>query len=55
LIEIRFDAYIYAPYFLVLWHIIFEITAQIPEVEFGVKRRSEEELPEVTSPELEVT
>jgi hypothetical protein len=37
LIEIRFDAYIYAPYFLVLWHIIFEITAQIPEVEFGGK------------------
>jgi hypothetical protein len=30
LIEIRFYAYLYALSFLVLWHIIFETTAQIP-------------------------
>ena len=35
LIEIRFYAYRYASSFLVLWHIIFETTVQIPEVEFG--------------------
>jgi hypothetical protein len=33
----RLYAYLYAPAFLVLWHIIFETTAQIPEVEFGGK------------------
>jgi hypothetical protein len=33
LIEIWF----YAPSFLVLWHIFFETTAQIPEVKFGGK------------------
>ena len=37
LIEIRFYAYLYASCFLVLWHIIFETTAQIPEVEYGGK------------------
>jgi len=37
LIEIRFYAYLYAPSFLVLRHIIFEATAQIPEVEFEGK------------------
>ena len=37
LIEIRFYAYLYASSFLVLWHIIFETTAQIPEVELGGK------------------
>jgi hypothetical protein len=35
--EIRFYAYLYASSFLVLWHIIFETTAQIPEVELGGK------------------
>jgi hypothetical protein len=33
--EIRFYAYLYASSFIILWHIIFEKTAQIPEVEFG--------------------
>ena len=37
LIEIRFYAYLYASSFPVLSHIIFETTAQIPEVEFGGK------------------
>ena len=37
LIEIRFYAYLYTSSFLVLCHIIFETTAQIPEVEFGGK------------------
>ena len=37
LIEIRFYAYLYASSFLVLWHIIFKTTAQIPEVEYGGK------------------
>ena len=36
-IEIRFYAYLYASSFLELWHIIFETTAHIPEVEFGGK------------------
>ena len=35
LIEIWFYAYFYTPSFLVLWHIMFDTTAQIPEVEFG--------------------
>jgi hypothetical protein len=39
LIEIRFYAYRYAASFLVLWHIIFETTAQVPEVELGGKYR----------------
>jgi hypothetical protein len=39
LIEIRFYAYRYASSFLVLWHIIFETTAQILEVEYGGKYR----------------
>jgi hypothetical protein len=39
LIEIRFNAYLYAPSFLVLSHIIFENTAGIPRVEFGGKCR----------------
>ena len=34
LIEIWFYAYFYTPSFLVLWHIMFDTTAQIPEVEF---------------------
>jgi hypothetical protein len=34
LIEIR----LYAPPFLVFWHIFFETTAQIPEVKFGYLR-----------------
>jgi len=37
LIEIRFSAYLYAPYVHVRWHIIFETTVQILEVEFGCK------------------
>jgi hypothetical protein len=37
LIEIRFYAYLYASSFFVLGYIIFETTAQIPEVEFGAK------------------
>jgi hypothetical protein len=37
LIELRFNVYLYATSFLVLWHIIFETTAQIPEVEFKCK------------------
>jgi len=37
LIEIRFYACLYASSFLVLRHIIFETTAQIPEVEFEGK------------------
>jgi hypothetical protein len=37
LIEIRFYAYRFASSFVVLGHIIFETTAQIPEVEFGGK------------------
>jgi hypothetical protein len=37
LIEIRFYAYFYASSFFLLGHIIFETTAQIPEVEFGGK------------------
>jgi hypothetical protein len=37
LIEIRFDTYLYSSSFFVLGHIIFETTAHIPEVEFGVK------------------
>ena len=37
MIELRYYAYLYAPSFLVLWHIIFETTAQIPEVEFEGK------------------
>ena len=40
LIEIRFYAYLYASCFLVLWHIIFETTAQIPEVEYGGMQKS---------------
>jgi hypothetical protein len=35
LIEIRLYAYLYASSFLVLRYIIFETTAQIPEVELG--------------------
>jgi hypothetical protein len=37
LIEIRFYAYRYASSLYVLWHTIFETTAQIPEVGFGGK------------------
>jgi hypothetical protein len=37
LIEKRFYAYLYASSFLVLRHIIFETTAQIPEVELWGK------------------
>ena len=37
LIEIRFYAYRYASSLYVLWHTLFETTAQIPEVEFGGK------------------
>ena len=37
LIELRFNAYLYAQSFLVLWHIFFGTTGQIPEVEFGGK------------------
>jgi hypothetical protein len=37
LIEIRCYAYLYASSFFVLGYIIFETTAQIPEVEFGGK------------------
>jgi hypothetical protein len=32
-------AYLYASFFFVLGHIIFETTVQIPEVEFGGKYR----------------
>ena len=37
LIEIRFYAYLYASSFFILWQIIFETTAHMPEVEFGSK------------------
>ena len=37
LMEIRFYAYFYTPTSLVLWHIMFDTTAQILEVEFGGK------------------
>jgi hypothetical protein len=37
LIEIRFYAYLYASSFFVLWQVIFEITAHMPEVEFEGK------------------
>jgi hypothetical protein len=37
LIEIRFYAYLYASSFIVLGHIIFETTVQIPDVEFEGK------------------
>jgi hypothetical protein len=37
LIEIRFYAYLYASCFFVLWQIIFETPAHMPEVEFEGK------------------
>jgi hypothetical protein len=37
LIGIRFCAFLYTPSSLARWHIMFDTTAQIPEVEFGGK------------------